>query len=171
MFSAIINMVNELMIASSNGFKKNFFNYNILETAMDNYTIVSRNGYLLSVIQVDGIRDIISEGTYYNNIISRLSSSLSSSFEKGGHILQSCFHYNPTKSEMLINQYLKPSYETAARLNLDLEHMLDSQKNTLKDYAAEEKNFLLIWTTTSVLSKQDEKKSNQATVEEFKNAN
>ena len=171
MFSAIINMVNELMIASSNGFKKNFFNYNILETAMDNNTIVSRNGYLLSVIQVDGIRDIISEGTYYNNIISRLSSSLSSSFEKSGHILQSCFHYNPTKSEILINQYLKPSYETAARLNLDLDHMLDSQKNTLKDYAAEEKNFLLIWTTTAVLTKQDAKKSNQATVEEFKNAN
>ena len=55
MFSSIISLVNEMLIALSNGMNKNFFNYNILETAMDRYTIVSKQGYLLSIIKIDGI--------------------------------------------------------------------------------------------------------------------
>ena len=171
MFSSIISLVNEMLIALSNGMNKNFFNYNILETAMDRYTLVSKQGYLLSIIQIDGIRDIISEQTYYNKIIYKLSQSLGPSLESSGHIIQSCFQYNPTKSTLLIDKYLKPSYETAKRLNLDLEYILDSQRETLKDAAAEEKNFLLVWTTTSVLSKQELKKSFKLKVDEFQGAN
>lgn len=171
MFSSIISLVNEMLIALSNGMNKNFFNYNILETAMDRYTIVSKQGYLLSIIKIDGIRDIISQQNYYNNIIYRLSQALGPSLESSGHIIQSCFQYNPTKSTLLIDKYLKPSYETAKRLNLDLEYILDSQRETLKDAAAEEKNFLLVWTTTSILSKQEIKKSTKLKIEEFKDAN
>lgn len=168
MFSAIINVVNELLIGLSSAAKKNFYNYCMLETAMDNYTIVSGNGYLLSVIQIDGVRDIMSEYSYYTNIINRFSHSISNNFDKKGHVLQSCFNYNPTRSEILIGKALKPSYETAKRLNLDLEYMLDSKMEVLKGDAAEEKNFLLVWTTTSVLTQQEAKRAQKHKTEEIK---
>lgn len=168
MFSGIISIVNEFLIALSNGLKKNFFNYNQLETAMDNYTIVARDGSLLTVLNIDGIREIISGNTYIHKIINRISSTLSTNLEKQGHVIQSCFHYNPTKAEMLIDKILEPSYETCRRLNLDLEYMLDAQKEESKGTASEEKNFLLIWTTTAVLSKSERKKAAEEKAENFK---
>lgn len=171
MFSSIIGMINELCIGLSNGLKKNFFNYNNLETAIDTDILVARDGSLLTVLSIDGIREIISPETYYFNIIARFSSALASSFEKGGHVLQSCFHYDPTKSEMLIDEYLRAGYKQCEKLNLDLAYMLDAQKMYSKDSAAQEKNFLLLWTNSKILSKQDAKTSHKNKVEEFKKSN
>lgn len=166
----LFNMVNELIIGLNNGLKKNFYNYNELETAMDEYTLVAKDGSLLTVLEIDGIREIISGQTYINRIINNISMSLSNSLEKRGHVIQSCFHYNPAKSEILIDQILKPSYETCKRLNLDLEYMLDAQKEESRHFASEEKNFLLIWTNSGVLTKQEVKRAVKDRVEEFKNS-
>lgn len=166
-FSKIISAANEMMIAMSNGLNKNFYNYNELETAMDNYTIVSKDGSLLTVVSVDGIRDIISGQTYISRVISGIAGNLSTILEKQGHVIQSCFHYNPTKAEMLLDKMLEPSYETCKRLNLDLEYMLDAKKEVSKQSASEEKNFLLIWTTTAILNKQEAKTAFENRAKEF----
>ena len=80
MFSGIISAVNELLIGLSSAFRKNFYNYCELETAKDHRTLVSRDGSLLTVLEIDGITGIISDRTYYFNIIRQLNSSLGSSF-------------------------------------------------------------------------------------------
>lgn len=171
MFSGIISAVNELLIGLSSAFRKNFYNYCELETAKDHRTLVSRDGSLLTVLEIDGITGIISDRTYYFNIIRQLNSSLGSSFTNSGHIMQFCFSYDPTKAEEQMEKMLEPTYESYRNLELDLAYMLDSKKAVLKEDAAYERNFVLLWTTTEVLSKQEAKKSRKQKVEEFKKAN
>lgn len=168
MLSALISLINETAIILSNTAKKNFFNYNELETAKDEYTLVSRDGSLLSVIAIDGIREIISERNYYQRIIKKFEGALAGPLSKNGHVVQFVYQYDPTKSEILIDRMLKPAYDTCKRLNLSLEYMLDSKRETSKGMAAEEKNFLLIWTTSAILSKQEAKRSAEDRAKEFK---
>ena len=56
MFSSIIATVNELAIALSDKLKRNFYNYNDLETAIDEYTLVSKDGSMLTVLKIDGVK-------------------------------------------------------------------------------------------------------------------
>lgn len=170
MFSSIIATVNELAIALSDKLKRNFYNYNDLETAIDEYTLVSKDGSMLTVLKIDGVKNIISGNTYLYSVLAKVSNALSSAMEGKKHIVQSCFQLNPQKSEILIEKILRPSYLTCQRLNIDLEYMLNSQKEVSRGAAAEEKNFLLLWTTLTALTPEELKKSNEQRANEFKNA-
>ena len=168
MLQKLIDNCNAILIAMSSGLKQSFFDYNNLETALDDFTLVATDGSLLSIISIDGIKSLIGVASYENNVVQGLENLFNSPMSKTGHIIQSCFHYDPTNSEQLIHNMLSPSYETCTRLDINAKYMLDAQKEVVKGSAADERNYLLLWTTPSVLSKKEAKDSVKDKVEEYK---
>ena len=170
MFQALVSAVSELMIGISCQIKKNFFNYNELHTAISSTILVSDDGSLLSVVEVHGISSLTTPATFANNVLMQLTSSIASNFDTNGHIIQSVFNYEPENAEQQIRDLQAPSRETYRSLEMDVDFVLDENVEALKDIAAREKNYLLLWTTTGILSAQERKASNKKKVARYKEA-
>lgn len=170
MFQALVSAVSELMIGISCQIKKNFFNYNELHTAISSTILVADDGSLLSVVEVHGISSLTTPATFANNVLMQLTSSIASNFDTNGHIIQSVFNYEPENAEQQIRDLQAPSRETYRSLEMDVDFVLDENVEALKDIAAREKNYLLLWTTTGILSAQERKASNKKKVARYKEA-
>lgn len=168
MFGALIDAISEILIGVNANLKKSFRDYNCLETATDNVTFVAKDGSLLSVLEIDGLQTIIDKNTYMNYVILPFAKRLSPNFQKEGHVIQSCFDYRPEKSTAIIESMLKPYYKQAKLLELDLEYVLDAQRELFERSAAQEKNYLLLWTTPAALSKFEFQEEVAAKVNEQK---
>ena len=53
MLQKLIDNCNAILIAMSSGLKQSFFDYNNLETALDDFTLVATDGSLLSIISCE----------------------------------------------------------------------------------------------------------------------
>lgn len=161
MLGGIVNGLDSLFVWLSATLKQNFSDYCDLETAQDQTTLVAKDGSLLSIVRINGIKNIISGKTFSNNIVRPFSSGLQPSMEKKGHQIQFWFMVDPDKTEKEIRNMLNPAYETAKNLDLDLQEMLDERVKNLSTWTAVEENYAVLWTRPSALVKselQQEKK-------------
>ena len=79
-----------------------------LETADDEFTMVSIDGSLLSFIKVEGCRTIIGEQEY-KNIIEGATIKIGSKFDRQGHALQVFFVRDPDRTIRQIEHFVKPT--------------------------------------------------------------
>lgn len=157
--------------------KHTFGDYSVLETAIDNNPetpmFATKNGGVVTFIHLDGLKTIISNGTYQQMVIDRLSRALESNFKKKGHFAQFCFQYDPERRIENIDKILEGAYDACDKLGLDLKYMVDDRKRNLiaSRLGAEEKNFLILWTMPEVLSAQEKQEESEARFKEFKDRN
>lgn len=155
MVTGLVNGLDSLFIWLSGVLKQNVADYCDLETAQDEFTLVAKDGSLISLVRIDGIKSIISSQTFFNNIVHPFSMALQSPLEKKGHMIQFWFSVDPEKSSSKIREMLTPAYETAKRLELDINQMLDERVSNLANYTAVEDNYLVLWTKPSALVKSE----------------
>ena len=157
MLSGIVNGLDSFFIWLNSELKQNLADYSDLETAQDEYAMVAKDGSLLSVIRIDGYKSLINTEAFYQKISNPLSSGLDQFMSKSGHMMQIWFSIDPTKSETLVRQALEPSYQTAKRLHLDLEEILDERVKHISARANFEECYLVLWTRPSSLVKNERK--------------
>lgn len=157
MLSGLVNGLDSFFIWLSGNLKQNLADYSDLETAQDEYTLVAKDGSLLSIIRVDGFKSLINTEAFYQKISEPFSSGIDPFMSKSGHMIQVWFGIDPTKSERIVRQALNPSYETAKRLNLDLEEILDERVKHISARANFEECYLVLWTRPSALVKNEAK--------------
>lgn len=155
MLSGLVNGFDSFFVWLNSVLKQNLSDYSDLETAQDEYTMVSKDGSLLSIIRIDGYKSLINIEAFYQKISEPFSSGLDPFMSKSGHTVQVWFSIDPSKSEKAVRMALNPSYETAKRLGLDLEEILDERVKHISSRANHEECYLVLWTRVSALVKNE----------------
>lgn len=157
MLSGLVNGIDSFFIWLNSALKQNLADYCDLETAHDTYSLVAKDGSLLSVIRIDGYKSLINTEAFYSKISEPFSGGLDPFMSKSGHMIQFWFSSDPTRSSEIVRDALNPSYETAKRLNLDIEEILDERVKHISARAVYEECYIVLWTRPSYLVKNEAK--------------
>lgn len=158
MLTGLVNGMDSFFVWLSSVLKQNLADYSDLETAQDVFNLVAKDGSLLSIIRIDGYKTLISVSSYINNISEPMKSGLDPFLLKSGHMVQFWFGADPRKAERAVKSALEPSYETARRLGLDLEEILDERVRNISSRSTYEECYMVLWTRPSALVKSLQKK-------------
>lgn len=162
MIGNFVNGLDSFFMWLNSTLKQNLADYCDLETAHDTYSLVSKDGSLLTVLKLDGFKSLINTDSFYNKISEPVSSGLDPFMSKSGHMIQFWFSSDPTRSEYIVKKALDPSYETAKRLELDLEEILDERVSHISSRAVYEECYIVLWTRPSYLVKNEAKQEMNA---------
>ena len=125
-----------------------------LETADDDTTLVAEDGSLLTVVRVDGARQIIGDAEY-KRILSDSVVKIGTRFDRPGHAMQIYFSRNPERSYGELKKLLRPNYMAAKNTGLEIDDIFEERAKNLSHYLAWEEIYFVLWTRPSVLSKSD----------------
>ncbi len=125
-----------------------------LETADDPVTFASSDGSLVTLIRVDGARQIIGDAEY-KRILSDSVVKLGARFDRPGHALQIYFVRNPERIEEEIRLLLRPNREAARNVGLEIDDIFDERSKHLSHYLAHEEIYFVLWTRPVILTKSD----------------
>lgn len=157
MLNGLVNGLDSFFIWLNSALKQNLADYIDLETAQDDYTLVAKDGSLISIIRVDGYKSLINTEAFFEKISQPVAAGLDQFFIKSGHSMQIWFSVDPTKSERNVRNALAPSYQTIEKLNLDLKEILDERVKNLSMRANFEECYLVLWTRPAALVKHEAK--------------
>lgn len=161
--------VEELLEFIIRGTKGRMSDYVDLETANDQYSLVSKDGSYLSVLKIEGTSKLMSSLSYEQDIVINLSAAIATSFEKRGYKMQFWFEVDPEKTKQEVADILAPAYETCEELGLDLLDVLKERENVLPDSVSSEACYMVLWTTPAILTKQDIKNEKEEKSKFYKN--
>lgn len=125
-----------------------------LETADDEFTMVSIDGSLLSFVKVEGCRTIIGEQEY-KNIIEGATIKIGSKFDRQGHALQVFYVRDPDRTIRQIEHFVRPSRNAARNMGLEVADVFDERVKNLAKYVSYEESYFVMWTRPSALTKNE----------------
>lgn len=125
-----------------------------LETSDSEFVFAAEDGSLLTVLKVDGARQIIGDGEY-KKILSDCVVKMGTTFDRPGHALQVYFSRNPDRIQEEIRKLLRPNYTAAKNVGLEIEDIFEERARHLCHYLAWEEIYFVLWTRPAVLSKSD----------------
>lgn len=155
MLGGLVNGIDSFMLWLNSAFKQNLSDYSDLETAQDEFTLVTRDGSLLSVLRINGYKSIVNVEAFYENISKPIADSLDGPMSKNGHAFQILFSMDPTRSFEVVGDALAPAYKTIEKLNMDLKEILDEKVSTIANIANFEECFIVLWTRPGNLVPND----------------
>jgi len=128
-----------------------------LETVDSSTVLVSHKGSLVTLVQVSGIKKLIGAQNYFSQVISSMTTSLSSMFEDKAHAIQVVFEVDHDRTEEQLQNIQRPSEETAKRLGMDLSDLFAARIEVMKEWTAAERCYIALWTNPEALSKLEVK--------------
>lgn len=149
----VLDAVEAIMQWLSTSLKQTASSYCELETVLDKQTLVNRDGSLISVFRLNGIKFIPGQEEF-NYLHDGICQSLQSAMSRPGHNLQIVFSYDRSQVKEHIKEIITPARETADRLSLELKDLFEEKLNFLSNYCAEEECYLVVWTTPKQFSKR-----------------
>lgn len=158
MLNGMVEGLDSFFIWLNSALKQNLADYSDLETAQDEYTMVAKDGSLLSILRIDGYKSLINVSAFYEKISTPIASGLDPVFSKPGHMVQVWFSVDPTKSEKTVKEALRPSYETIKKLEMDFQDILDERVENISKLANYEECYMVLWTRPSALGKSEASK-------------
>lgn len=130
--------------------KTDIRDYCELETIDDSQSIVAIDGSLLSIVRFNGKASVLGRAEY-GAFIESLSKEFSVFFNTTGHQVQFVFYKDIDSTEFLKAQ-VEPQRQTAKRLNLDLEDLIDESVEVNARYINMEECFIAFWSRPALLS-------------------
>lgn len=125
-----------------------------LETADDENTLASTDGSLLSLIRIDGARQIIGEEEY-KKILSDSIIKIGTKFNTPGHAIQVYFCRNPDRSYDELRKMIRPNQMAARGIGLEIDDIFEERAKHLSHYISWEEIYFVLWTRPAILSKAD----------------
>lgn len=156
----LLDSIDAILAWFSTDLKQTVESYCDLETADDPYTLVGRDGSLVSVIRVFGVTKLIGTDEF-DNIHRGLTQSLQPTLKRPGHLVQVYFSYDKEAVKLEIADILAPARATAKRLHLDLDDLFAERINYISQYCAHEELYFVLWTRPNALSAEQLKRSNK----------
>lgn len=126
----------------------------LLETADDEKTFAAADGSLVTLLRIDGARQIIGDQEY-RKILSDSVTKIGARFDRPGHAMQIYFCRDPARMREEIKTYLKPNFTAAKNIGLEIEDIFEERAKHLVHYLAWEEIYFVMWTRPSVLTKSD----------------
>ncbi len=127
-----------------------------LETAESRYALVGTDGALVSVIRVNGSTKLVGPEEYHK-ILEHVHGALKSGLTQPGYNIQIYFEYDQDRSGSQMQGILKPSKNTAERLELQLDDLFEERQTLLQEVCHFEQCYLVIWTLPEVMSREQAK--------------
>lgn len=124
-----------------------------VEAAIGRSTFVSKDGYLLSIIKIDGK---MSEDNYYftyQDSLDPFASKVGTGLKNGEHALQFSYIKSVGRERKLVENSILGAKEKATGYNFEgMEELFDNQIEYLSRQIIEEETYLAVWTNTSFLN-------------------
>lgn len=168
MLTSVIDGVDSFLDAIGSSLKQGIGDYCDLETADDRHTIVARDGSLLSIVQMEGMRSLVTPSNLLYNVVEPLTTSMRSMFEQRAHQVQVWFEVDHDRTQAEIAHTLEPARTTAAALGMDMDDLLTERENNISKHTASERCFLVLWTLPSALTKVEVKREKDSRKEAVK---
>lgn len=154
----IFESVDTFLAWLSTSLKQTTESYCGLETADDTYTLVGRDGSLMSIIQLEGITHLM--GTEeFARLHEGISLTFQANMKRSGSAFQFFFSYEKEGIKDELKQILSGAKSTAERLELKLGDLFDERINYLSEYCGCEKIYLALWTRPFALSSEQRKRA------------
>lgn len=125
-----------------------------LETSDDNVSFAAADGSLMTVVRVDGARQIIGDAEY-RRILSDSVVKFGARFDRPGHAMQIYFLRNPDRMSEEIKILLRPNREAARNIGLEIDDIFDERGKNLANYLSHEEIYFVLWTRPVILTKSD----------------
>ena len=165
MLDKLVNGGMAVMNHIGHGLRRHPADYCDLETVDAKDVMVSHQGSLVSIIQISGIKKLIGNANYYNQVIGALTTSLGANFTSRAHAIQVVFEIDHDRTEEELNRIQAPSLETCKVLELDLEDLFEARTQVLKSWTSAERCFVALWTNPEALSKSEQKEEKKLTAD------
>ncbi|MDE1151374.1 MAG: type IV secretion protein IcmB [Micavibrio sp.] len=125
-----------------------------LETADSETVLAAEDGSLVTIVRVDGARQIIGDQEY-KKILSDCVVKLGTRFDRPGHAMQIYFSRSPERIHEEIRKLLRPNATAAKNVGLEIDDIFEERARHLCHYLAWEEIYFVLWTRPSILSKSD----------------
>ncbi len=156
----ILSSIDVLLEWVSSALKSTTASYCDLESVDNRYTLVTRDGGMLSIFCVDGVQFMVG-GEEFEKLHQGISHALGTVMKRPGYGAQMFFTYDNAEIITSIRNIFAGAYETAQRLQLELDDLFEEREKTMARYCSEEKTFLVVWTFPTALTDQQLKAANQ----------
>lgn len=154
----LLDGIDGLLAWFSTELKQTTESYCDLETADDRYTLVARDGSLISMVRVFGVTKLMGKDEF-NDVHQGLTQALQTTLKRPGHAVQVYFSYDRDAVKPELEDMLAPARSTARRLKLDLDDLFSERVNYISKYCAQEKLYFVIWTRPLSLNSEQMKRS------------
>ena len=131
----------------------------------DPYTLVTRDGSLLTVIDLQGCFEILS-GSEFEEMIDMLRIKLSSYMTKPGHSFTLGFERDPERALDELVRLAEPQINSARRMGLQVEDVIMDRLCRNAPYVAYEQNLLVVYTHPTVMESEESKREIRLNVEQ-----
>lgn len=156
----LLDSIDSVLAWFSTELKQTAESYCDLETADDKYSLVARDGSLLSVIRVFGVTRLIG-AEEFEAIHAGLTQSLQATLKRPGHVVQVYFGYDRDAVKPEIEDILSPARATSKRLRLDLDDLFLERVNYISRYCAHEELYFVLWTRPHSLTGEQMKRASK----------
>lgn len=156
-FTGVVDGIDAFLDKLGGFVKQGITDYCDLETVDDERVLVSKDGSLITLVQLRGVRSIMGGSDVFHNIAVPLTQAIQGSFENNAHQLQIWFEVDPDRTSEEIAAAQRPARETARALELDLSDLLDERERNLANWVSSERCYIAIWTRKGALAKSEQK--------------
>lgn len=163
----LISAFESVLQAMSLGLKQTAASYCDLETAIDQHVLAAKDGSLVSVLEIKGLQ-LIPGKEEFDALHEGICMTLQPVMSRPGHNIQVTFSYDKSSVKDEIKHAIRPSWETAKAIALDLDDLFQERVDFLSQYVAHESCHIVVWTTPQQLSKEQVKDINKRKVENIK---
>lgn len=134
------------------------------------FVFVADDGSLVSLIAIDGMLTI--DGPQERNErIFVLTKRLGQYVSTPGYSMQIGMYFDPFNGEKVIAEAQKPFIQAAHRMGLGgLDFFFEDNKENLKKYVADQKYYIALWTTPSIISRENAKAAGEERVKNMLNS-
>lgn len=154
----VLEGIDSLLAWFSTELKQTAESYCDLETADDKYSLVARDGSLVSVIRIHGVTKLIGT-TEFEALHSGITQSLQATLKRAGHVVQVYFCYDKGAVKPDIEDILSPAKATASRLQMQLDDLFKERVDYISKYCAHEELYFVLWTRPYSLTKEQEQRA------------
>ncbi|MBP9725954.1 MAG: type IV secretion protein IcmB [Gammaproteobacteria bacterium] len=154
----LLNNVDSLLAWFASGIKTSCEDYCEIESADSEFSLVARDGSLVSLISIEGVSRLIGTDEF-NQIHAGLTQTLQTSLGRRGHSFQVVFSYDRAKAMQQISEMLTPAKATAQRLQLSLNDLFAEREKVISSYCAKETMYFVLWTYPTSLAQEQQNKA------------
>jgi intracellular multiplication protein IcmB len=141
-----------------------------LESADSPTVLVTHDGSLLSVIEIEGVTALAGSEEFLR-LVEGMTNTFQTAMGRAGHAFQVYFSHDKQNIKNLIQNIYKPAKATAQRLELTLEDLFRERVNYLSQFCSEEKVFFVLWTRPFSLTQEQLKQANKEKLKMIKDKN
>lgn len=166
----IIDSIEELSFWVSSMAKQSLPDMISLETADSKYTLVNKNGSLLSVLRLEGSRQVVGKKEFAE-IVNGVDKGLESYLSQGGHQVQFYFQHDKEMIRRSLTEHYAPSVRAADNMGFSIEDIVADRISAMEKHCHTESCYLVLMTLPSAISKAELKRSSEKADAAYKKRN